>query len=180
VDINRVKTVVDSVPAVTGSPDVPAPLSDIAAHPFLHGLTPRHLEVLAEYAMKSHFKSGDLIFEEGDPANRFYLLTRGKVLLESSSDGEAVPIQTIGPDEVLGWSWLFPPYYWHFDARAVEPTDAIFFYGTRLRELCEEDHDLGYELLNRTANLLIDRLMATRRELLKCKQPGARTYSGPH
>ena len=68
--------------------------------------------------------------------------------------------------EVCGWSWLFPPYHWHFDARAVEPTEAIFFYGTRLREQCENDHDLGYELMKRMASVIIRRLQTTRRHLL--------------
>jgi hypothetical protein len=68
---------------------------------------------------------------------------------------------------VLGWSWLFPPYLWHFDARAVTPPKAIFFYGTRLRELCEENHDLGYELMKRVSEIVIRRLQATRRELVE-------------
>ncbi len=91
--------------------------------------------------MNSHFDAGELIFSEGDPANRFYLLIKGKVVLESDGEGEPTVIQTIGPGDVLGWSWLFPPFYWHFDARAEQPIDAVFFYGTRLRELCEADHD---------------------------------------
>jgi CRP/FNR family cyclic AMP-dependent transcriptional regulator len=75
-------------------------------------------------------------------------------------------IQIIGAGDVLGWSWLFPPFCWHFDARAVKPTEAIFIYGTRVRELCDEDHDLGYELMKRTAEVVIRRLQATRRHLL--------------
>ena len=67
---------------------------------------------------------------------------------------------------MLGWSWLFPPYYWHFDARAVKPTTAIFIYGTRVRELCENDHDLGYELMRRTAEVVIGRLQSARRRLV--------------
>jgi len=138
----------------------------VPEHPFLRGLSWHHLEVLAGCAMKSHFEAGDLIFREGDPANRFYLLKKGKVVLESEGEGEPTVIHTLGPGDVLGWSWLFPPYYWHFDARAEQPTDAIFFYGTRLRELCEEDHDLGYELMKRTANVVIKRLMAARQHLV--------------
>jgi CRP/FNR family transcriptional regulator, cyclic AMP receptor protein len=141
--------------------------SVIAEHPFLRGLKPAHLAVLAENSMRMHYETGALIFREGDPANRFYLIERGKVSLESSRREEpVVPIQTIGPGDVLGWSWLYPPYYWHFDARAVEPTTAIFFYGTRLREQCEEDHDLGYELMKRMTQVVIQRLQATRKQLL--------------
>jgi len=145
--------------------------SVIAEHPFLHGLRPAHLAVLAENSMSMHYEPGTLIFREGDPANRFYLIERGKVSLESSRrDEPAVPIQTIGPGDVLGWSWLYPPYYWHFDARAVEPATAIFFYGTRLREQCEEDHDLGYELMKRMTQVVIQRLQATRRQLLAVRR----------
>src|SRR5262245_55316291 len=107
----------------------------IAEHPFLRDLTPDQLRVLTDCAMQSHFRAGEVIFREGDPANRFYLIQQGKIVLEAPiKDGSPVTIGTIGPGDVLGWSWLFPPYYWHFDARAVEPTSAIFFYGTRLRE----------------------------------------------
>ena len=67
---------------------------------------------------------------------------------------------------MLGWSWLFPPYYWHFDARAVEDTEAVFIYGTPLREECESDPELGYEILKRVALVMMKRLQATRRQLV--------------
>ena len=140
----------------------------IVEHPFLKGMTEPHLKTLAASAMQSHFDKGELIFREGDPANRFYLIQQGKVALESNvRDRGTILIQTIGGGDVLGWSWLFPPYYWQFDARALEPTQAIFFYGTRLREQCEEDHDLGYELMKRMAEVIIKRLQTTRRQLLE-------------
>jgi CRP/FNR family transcriptional regulator, cyclic AMP receptor protein len=140
----------------------------IAEHPFWKGMSPEHLKILADSAMYSRFEAGQLIFEEGDPANRFYLILEGKVVLESYvRERGTVLIETIGAGDVLGWSWLFPPYYWHFDARALEPTKAIFFYGTRLRENCEEDHEFAYQLLRRTAEVAIKRLQATRRELLE-------------
>ncbi len=138
----------------------------IKAHPLLAGLRADQLRALKDNAMMVRYQSGEVIFREGDPANRFYLIQHGKVVLESRRrDGEPVLIQSIGPGDVLGWSWLFPPYYWHFDARAVEPTEAIFFYGTRLREQCEDDHDLGYELLKRMTQVVIQRLQATRQRL---------------
>ena len=140
----------------------------IAEHPFLRGLKPEHLRLLADSAMRMSYKTGELIFCEGDPANRFYLIEQGRVSLESHRRDEApVAVQVIGPGEVLGWSWLFPPYYWHFDARALEPTTAIFFYGTRLREHCEKDHAFGYEMMKRMTHVVIHRLQATRKQLLK-------------
>jgi CRP/FNR family cyclic AMP-dependent transcriptional regulator len=139
----------------------------IAEHPFLKGLSSQHLKALSEYAMFSEFTEDQLIFSEKDPANRFYLILEGEIALESHvRDSGTVPIETIGAGDVLGWSWLFPSYHWHFDARALKDTKAIFFYGTRLRERCEEDHDLGYELMKRTAEVVIKRLQATRRQLL--------------
>ena len=150
-----------------GRPALP-PLEILAArHPFLQGLTFRQLQILLTSAMRSHFTAGQVIFREGDLANRFYLILEGKVALESyDKDRGALLIQTIGAGDVLGWSWLFPPFTWHFDARALEPIDAIFFYGTRLREQCEEDRDLGYELVKRAAQVMMQRLQATRKKLL--------------
>jgi CRP-like cAMP-binding protein len=129
-----------------------------------------HLRSLKDSAMMMFYQPGEVIFREGDPANRFYLIQKGKVTIESSRrESEPVSIQTIGPGDVLGWSWLFPPYYWHFDARAVELTEAIFFYGTQLREQCERDHGLGYELMKRMTSVIIHRLQATRRHLLEAR-----------
>ena len=78
-------------------------------------------------------------------------------------------LQTIGRNDVLGWSWLFPPYYWHFDARATAATKVIFFYGTWLRENCERDHDFGYEMMKRMSAIIIERLQATRRKLVEAE-----------
>jgi CRP/FNR family cyclic AMP-dependent transcriptional regulator len=142
----------------------------IADHPFLRHLKPRHLRVLTDNAMRMHYEEGQLIFREGEPANRFYMIEQGHVSLESYRPDElSLAIQKIGPGEVLGWSWLFQPCYWHFDARILEPTTATFLYGARLRELCEEDHDLGYELMKRMTQVVIQRLQATRMELLACR-----------
>lgn len=138
----------------------------IAEHRLFKGLSPQYLALLAEVAMFKEFPAGEVIFREGDPANRFYLILDGEVALESaSSDRTPVVLQTIGRDDVLGWSWLFPPYYWHFDARAMKPTKAIFFYGTWLRENCERDHDFGYEMMKRMSAVVIQRLQATRKKL---------------
>lgn len=141
--------------------------TDSLKHPFLDGLREEHLEVLARCSMPVEFKTGEVLFREGDPANRFFLIQEGRVVIESGHTGRGViPIETLGAGDVLGWSWLFPPYYWHFDARAVEPTKAVFLYGTRLREYCDEDHDLGYEMLKRFAEVVIQRLQSTRTQLL--------------
>jgi CRP-like cAMP-binding protein len=139
----------------------------IGTHPFLEGMNPHQHRILASCAMRAHFDAGETVFRAGDPANRFYLILRGRVALESQGKGRSmVSIKTIGAGDVLGWSWLFPPYVWHFDATALEPTEAVFIYGTPLREECESDHELGYELMKRLAEVMLARLQATRWQLL--------------
>ncbi len=141
--------------------------STIATHPFFAGLPPEAVSKLAGCAMETKFEAGEAIFKEGDPANRFYLILEGRVVLETTKTGATSEVQTIGAGDVLGWSWLFPPYLWNFDARALEKTRAVFFYGTRLREYAEEDHTLGFELMKRFARVMIQRLQATRRRLVE-------------
>lgn len=144
---------------------------DIAAHPFLAGLSERHIQLLADCALRTHFERDQVIFREGEPANRFYLIESGEVALESTSNSvQPVLIDTIGAGDLLGWSWLFPPYIWRFQARAVVPTVAIFFYGTLLREHCENDHTLGYELFKRMSEVMTRRLQASRERLLKLQK----------
>lgn len=141
----------------------------LARQSFFKGLSGPQLDLLLGNSMPVEFPAGKSIFREGQLANRFYLILEGEVALESAAgemDGNPELIQTLGAGEVLGWSWLFPPFYWHFGARAVTPVKAVFFYGTRLREQCEHDHELGYELMKRTAEVVIGRLQAARRHLL--------------
>lgn len=144
----------------------------IAAHPFFYHAGPQHVDAIANCAMESQFAAGELIFKEGDPANRFYLIESGKVLLSQGNparNGPPIPIQELDAGDVLGWSWLFPPYVWHLNARAIEPTEAIFIYGSRLREMCEADPTLGYALMKSASHIVIQRLQSTRRELAKCR-----------
>lgn len=146
----------------------------VALHPFLAGMTPAHLALLTDCAIPVHFKKGQTILREGELANRFYLIESGKVVLESGEGfGEPVTVETIGPGDLLGWSWMFPPYVWHFTARAAEPTEAIFFYGTILREYCEKNHSLGYELFKRMAPVMMKRLQAARHKMLSVHAHGA-------
>jgi CRP-like cAMP-binding protein len=159
------------------SPEPTAPVNEtdlskiVSKHPFLEGMEPRLLSSLTEAAMLYEFKKGEVIFREGDIANRFFLIRSGKVALESrEEEREPHLIAYLGAGDVVGWSWLFSPYYWRFDARAVEDTSAIFFYGTRLREQSEADTALGYELMKRMAQVVIQRLQATRLQLLKCQK----------
>jgi CRP/FNR family cyclic AMP-dependent transcriptional regulator len=146
----------------------------VAFHPFLAGMSRAQLALLTDCAMDTHFKKGQTILREGEFANRFYLIESGKVVLESGAGfGGPLVIETIGPGDLLGWSWMFPPYVWQFTARAVEPTTAIFFYGTILREYCEKDHSLGYELFKRMSVVMMKRLQAARKQMLSVHVHGA-------
>jgi len=139
----------------------------VALHPFLAGVNRAQLLLLTDCAIAAHFEAGQIIMREGELANRFYLIESGKVVLESGDLlGKPVVVDTIGSGDLLGWSWMFPPYAWHFTARAVEPTEAIFFYGTILREYCERDPSLGYELFKRMAPVMLRRLQAARDKML--------------
>jgi CRP-like cAMP-binding protein len=134
---------------------------------FLKGLNPAHLVAIAECAHPVTFASGEYVFHEGDPANHFYIITYGQVSLELHVPGRGSRvIQTVEKDEVLGWSWLFPPYRWHFDGRALTMIRAIDFNGLCLRGKCDADHDLGYALMQRFAQTMMARLQATRLQLL--------------
>jgi CRP-like cAMP-binding protein len=139
----------------------------VALHPFLAGMNQTQLTLLTDCAMAAHFKLGQVILREGEVANRFYLIESGRVVLESGEGyDDPVIIETIGAGDLLGWSWMFPPYVWNFTARAVEPTEAIFFYGTILREYCERDPSLGYALFKRMAPIMLKRLQAARKKML--------------
>ncbi len=117
--------------------------------------------------MAAHFKPGQIILREGEMANRFYLIESGRVVLESGENlDEPLVVETITAGDLLGWSWMFSPYVWHFTARAVEPTEAIFFYGTILREYCERDPSLGYQLFKRMAPIMLKRLQGARKKMI--------------
>jgi CRP/FNR family cyclic AMP-dependent transcriptional regulator len=138
----------------------------LEAHPFFNGMNPEHVAILAEFATATEFVAGQLIFHEGDPANCFYLILEGSVALEANlPPGGMQVIDHVGSGEVLGWSWLFPPYRWHFAARSLTPTKAIFFYGTWLRERCDQDPRLGLELMKRVTAVIVRRLQTTRQRL---------------
>ncbi len=147
----------------------------LAAHPFFQGLAPEHLNLLVGCATNARFAAGDFLFRAGEEANRFFLIREGAVGLEATAPGRPLLVmQTLGAGEILGWSWLIPPYHWVFDARALESTRAISLDAKCLRTKCEADHDLGYELLKRTAHILWERLDAARIQLLDAYAPPER------
>ena len=139
----------------------------LAAHPFFKGMEPIYHQLFVDCASNMRFEAGEYIFREGEVANQFYLIRHGRVAVEvSTPERGSVIIQSLGEGDVLGWSWMMPPYRWHFDARAVELTRAIALDGRCLRERSEEDHDLGFQLMRRAAQVMEERFQATRLQLL--------------
>jgi CRP/FNR family cyclic AMP-dependent transcriptional regulator len=143
----------------------------LAAHPFLKGMSQKHIEILAGCAMPTRFESGQVIFRAGEPANGFYLIENGTIVLEERhEDGETVVIDVVADGEPLGWSWLFPPYLWQFDARATRPCRAICFSGIMLRQHRDEDLFLSHELFKRMSEVMVRRLQAARSQLSAAKK----------
>lgn len=136
-------------------------------HPFFRDLAPEFLQTITGCAANVRFNAGAMMCTEGDEANHFYLLRAGKIAIEVFAPGRRpLTIQTLSDGEVLGWSWLFPPHRWIFDARAVEDVRAIALDGKCLRHKCEDNHDLGYQLMKRFSAIMVARLQATRLQLL--------------
>jgi CRP-like cAMP-binding protein len=139
----------------------------LAEHPIFRDLEPAYLELIAGCAWNVRFAAGESILREGEEASRFYLIRHGRVALETHTPGRGlITIETLEEGEVLGWSWLIPPYRNHFDARAVTLTRATAFDGTCIRRKSEEDPRLGYALLKQFAQILVQRLQSTRLQLL--------------
>lgn len=136
-------------------------------HPFFAGLAEKYCILLSGCARNVRFEAGQYILREGEPANELYLIREGRAALEVHVPGRPeLSFQTLGPGEVVGVSWLVPPYRWSYDARALERIRAIGVDAQCLREKCEADHHLGYEMMNRFLPVLVQRLQATRLQLL--------------
>jgi CRP-like cAMP-binding protein len=139
----------------------------LGEHPFFAGLPPRHLALLNGCAENVVFKAGEYLFREGQTADRIYVLRHGRVGLEVAPPaGPPITVETLSEGEVLGWSWLFPPYRAHFDARALTLVRAVALDGQCLRVKCEEDTTLGYEVARRFSGIVVRRLESTRLQLL--------------
>ena len=143
--------------------------------PLFAGMRPDHLELVAGCGRLARFSVGAELVREGQPADRFYVLRSGTVALQVHAPGRGdLEIQTVVPGEAVGWSWLFPPYRWRLDGVAREPVAAIEFNGACLRAKSEQDHELGYQLMSRFAGVMLQRLIATRLQLLDVYGHGSR------
>lgn len=139
----------------------------LAEHPFFGGMSPQHISTLAGCVTNVKFEPGETLFREGDAAERFYVIRFGRVSVETHAPTRGhLTIETVDAGEVLGWSWLFPPYRCHFDARAQTLVRAMALDGVCLRGKCERDPAMGYELMRRFAQVVIRRLEATQLQLM--------------
>lgn len=139
----------------------------LAAHPFLRGMSADHLEVLAEAVQDVSFPARHRLIEDGGYATRFWLIQSGRVSLDLRLPGDGtVILEHIGMGELLGVSWLFPPYQWRFGAVAVTPVKAFELDAPMVRKLCAADPGLGYEFYQRVSGVLAVRLQATRTGLI--------------
>jgi len=139
----------------------------VAEHPFFAGLGEAFTTLVSGCAKNVRFEAGQYLFHEGDPANEFYMVRHGNVALQLNAPGRGtVTFLTVGPGEPVGVSWLIPPYKWTFDAQARELVRAIAIDATCLRNKCEADHDLGYEVMKRFMTILVTRLQATQLQIL--------------
>ncbi len=136
-------------------------------HPFIKGMNPKHIETIVGCASNVKFDAGEYLFREGDEATEFYFIRHGQLALELYRPQKgAIVVQTLNPGEVQGWAWIFPPHYRNLDCRATELTRAIALDGTCLREKCEEDHELGYELMKRFSHVMEQELESLRLRIL--------------
>ena len=139
----------------------------LATHPFFQGVESPTVKRFAACASNHKWDAGETIFREGDPAEQVYLLREGQVAVELVQPArDAIMLETLDGGDVLGWSWLLPPYHWDFEARAVPPVRALALHGACLRRKCEEDHEFGYILMKRMCEVIARRLAHATMQLL--------------
>jgi CRP/FNR family cyclic AMP-dependent transcriptional regulator len=141
--------------------------SVLADHPFFKDLPQPHLDTVTGCVANIVFQPGEFLLREGTAADNFFVIREGRVAVEVFVPNKgAITVETVEGGDILGWSWLFPPYKAMFDARALNVVRALSVDGACLRTKCEKDPSLGYELLKRFAVLVISRLQAVRMQLL--------------
>lgn len=152
----------------------------LSAYTMLAGLSRTHIAVLSGAAREVTFAAGQRLFEEGTPAKGCWLVQRGCVAIDAAVPGRgAVVVQTVGPGEVVGWSWLITPAKWHFGAIAVTPTVAIELDTDHLRAFAEHDPSFGYPVAIAMLGMVLDRLQTTRARLLDLYRNPAETPTSP-
>jgi len=154
--------------------------ADLAGHAFLRGMADGHLAVLARDCWVVPVRRGHVFFAEGDTAHRFWLIRSGHVALDvHAAGGQELIVETLGQGDLLGLSWLVPPYQWQFNATAIQDTMTFEFNVDAVRAACESDAGLGYQLLQRAMAVASSRLQATRVRMLDLYAAPGTVRGGP-
>ena len=151
----------------------------LAENPFFEGLLDTHLETMAGCGTLVRFKPGAFLLREGEKADTFYVIRDGEVAIESDTPAGPVSVARVGAGGITGYSWLFPPHRNGFDSLALTNVSAVALDGACLRGKAEADHELGYQLMKRFAQVMLDRLQATRRQMLDVYANGRTADAGP-
>lgn len=140
----------------------------LATHPFFSGLSDDILKFLCECSETFEIKKGQILFRQDEKADKFYIVRNGRISIEIPAImGPTLELQSLGNDQVLGWSWLISPYKWSFQAEAEEDTELLMFDGAAILAHCEQDSRFGYELLKKFAALMSIRLDAARKRMMQ-------------
>lgn len=139
----------------------------VREHSFFAGMKSEYIAVIAGCAKNVRFEAGHYLFHEGDTADQLYLLRSGRVALGVMAPSGPLTLQEVGESEIVGASWLVPPYRRGLSAKALELTRAIALDAVCLRGKCEDNHDLGYEMMKRFMPILLQRLRAARMQILE-------------
>jgi CRP-like cAMP-binding protein len=138
----------------------------LAGQPVLRGLEPDDLDLMAGCGRNDVVEAGRFLARESHPADCFFVLRRGRVALEIHAPTGPLVIETLGPGDLVGWSWIFPPHRWVYDVEALERVHVIVIDAVCLRDKCNTDPAFGYRVMQRFAQLVAERLQATRLRLL--------------
>ena len=146
---------------------MPSTADYLATHAFFSALNEDYIKLLSEFVTERQVTRGEVLFQQGKVADKFYLVRKGKVSVQVPAlVGPVLELQVLGENEMLGWSWLIPPYRWNFLARALEDSELLEFDGSAILARCEQDPRFGYELFKRFAALMSERLNAARQKMM--------------
>ncbi len=150
----------------------------LAQHPFVKNFKPSQIDKLATLAREVRFVEDQIVFREGDQSADFNLIISGRVALEINEPDQTLRIQTLNAGDEFGWSALIAGSGKYFQARALEPVEALAFSGDELLQTCKQDTDFGFGLMTGLLGIVAERLQATRLQLhdmysLTAKRAGA-------
>jgi CRP-like cAMP-binding protein len=143
-------------------------------HPFVEEFRPEHIDKLGGLGREVRFAADQVIFKEGDDTHDFYLIVSGRIALEMHETDHVLRVQTLGTGDELGWSSVLMGRGKYFQARALEPTEALAFDGVALLKACRADTDFGVAFMYRMLGVVSERLQATRLQLHDMHSPRAK------